>query len=65
LKLKDALVKIFSEQKVVRVIESIRQRNLESIAMPEELQSRLREIYREDIAALQALLGRNLEHWLR
>jgi hypothetical protein len=34
-------------------------------AMPEELVAELRAYYRDDVLGLQALLGRDLSHWLR
>lgn len=66
LKLKDALLKTgVSEESFVRLIDSLRRRNLQKGAMPTDVRERLMDLYRPEIRLLQDLIGRDLSGWMR
>jgi hypothetical protein len=49
---------------VVRGMIRLKRTNYAPVSLPEDTRSRLVEYYREDIGALEALTGRDLQHWL-
>lgn len=53
------------QERYIRLREAIRAKNLRRPRIKEETVAYLKELYREDVLKLQALLGRDLSHWIR
>ena len=62
--LKEALKKVIPEQWGHRAISWVQSRNLVRGRLNPETRRRLIEDYSDDIEQLQALIGRDLSHWL-
>lgn len=66
LKVKDMMLKTgIPEEPLVRLIDSLRRKNLQKKQMSPDIRARLLELYRPDICTLQELIGRDLSGWLK
>jgi hypothetical protein len=63
--LKDFARRIVPYERLQRLKHRIVAWNSEKVAMPEPLKRKLQDIYRDDVRALEELLGRDLSIWLK
>jgi hypothetical protein len=60
-----ALKRLIPRRHLLRAFHAVRNRNLVRPPLAEATRQRLLAAYHDDVVALQALLGRDLTHWLR
>lgn len=53
------------QESLYKLVNKLRSGNLEKIEMKPETRNYLKDVYREDILKLQALIRRDLSHWLK
>lgn len=63
--IKTAVKPFFSDEKWMKLIESVRVKTVEKPQIMPETRKYLENIYQEDIVKLQDLINRDLSHWLR
>ena len=63
---KNAIAKLKNNSMVRKLFNTLREKNMVRPEMDPEIQQKLtHDVYREDIMKLQALIGKDLTHWLK